>query len=117
MQYSTNLHIINWSTLLITNIPVSPATVTDAAPVLGKRFYRVFLSGSSAIVLSNPRKDAGGFSFFFTGEPGNTYTVQYLTNVGTTNWTTLLATNITVSPTKVTDPGNLALKRFYRVLR
>ena len=117
VQYSTNLSTLNWRTLLVTNIPVSLATVTDTNPVVGKRFYRVFLNGSTAIVLSNPSKGVSGFSFFFTGDPGSTYTVQYSTNLGQTNWSTLLVTNITVSPTKVTDASAPALKRFYRVLR
>ena len=41
MQFSTNLSQTNWSTLLVTNIPVSPAKVTDTNPPVGTRFYRV----------------------------------------------------------------------------
>ncbi len=69
------------------------------------------------IVLSNPKRTPNGFTFQFTGDPGTTYTVQYSTNVGISNWTSLLVTNIPVSPATVTNANPLALKRFYRVLR
>lgn len=45
VQYSTNLSQSNWSTLLVTNIPVSHAIVTDINVPIGKRFYRVLRSG------------------------------------------------------------------------
>jgi hypothetical protein len=70
--------------------------------------YQLF--GSAAYL------DVSGFSFFFTGDVGSTYTVQYSTNVGVSNWTLLVVTDIPVSPAKVTDPATPALKRFYRVL-
>jgi len=40
VQYSTNL--TGWNTLLVTNIPVSPARVVDTNAPTRKRFYRVF---------------------------------------------------------------------------
>jgi len=70
----------------------------------------------TAIVLSNPKPELNGFSFLFTGNPGMDYTAQFTTNLAQTNWSTLLATNITVSPTKVTDTNAATQSRFYRVV-
>ena len=69
-----------------------------------------------SIILSAPERELNAFSFFFTGEPGTDYTVQYSENLGQSNWNTLMITNITVSPTKVTDPNGAAAERFYRVV-
>ena len=69
------------------------------------------------IVLSNPKRDVSGFSFLFTGDSGTVYTVQFSTNLSQTNWSTLLVTNIPVSPAKVTDTNPSVLKRFYRIWR
>lgn len=41
VQYRTNIAQTNWTQLLMTNIPVSPATVTNFAPLGPTRFYRV----------------------------------------------------------------------------
>jgi hypothetical protein len=117
VQFSTNLNQKVWSTLLVTNIPVSPAKVTDPTPPVGNRFYRVFRSLSTSIVLSNPKRESNQFSFLFTGDTGVSYTVQFSTNLSQTNWSTLLITNIPVSPAKVTDTNPPVLNRFYRVRR
>jgi len=69
------------------------------------------------VVLSEPKQELNGFSFLFTGDPGTDYTVQFSTNLSQTNWSTLLVTNIPVSPAKVTDSNATDPKRFYRVLR
>jgi hypothetical protein len=41
VQFSTNLSQPVWGTLLVTNIPVSPAKVTDTNPPAQTRFYRI----------------------------------------------------------------------------
>jgi len=41
VQFRTNLNQPNWNTLLITNIPVSPAKVSDTYNSAQNRFYRV----------------------------------------------------------------------------
>jgi hypothetical protein len=69
------------------------------------------------IVLSNPRQDLNRFTFLFTGDPGTNYTVQFSTNLSQTNWSTLLVTNIPLSPATVTDTNPPIRSRFYRVLR
>jgi hypothetical protein len=121
VQFTTNLSQPVWSTLLVTNIPVSPALVTDPAPAIGNRFYRIFRSGSvstpTPIVLSNAKQETNQFTFLFTGDIGVSYTVQFCTSLSLTNWSTLLVTNIPVSPAKVTDALPLLGNRFYRVLR
>jgi hypothetical protein len=68
------------------------------------------------VVLSEPKEELDGFSFLFTGDPGTDYTVQFSTDLAQPNWSTLLVTNIPVSPAKVTDPNASAQQRFYRVL-
>jgi len=120
VQYATNLsQPVVWSTLLVTNIPVSPAKVTDPAPAIRNRFYRVSRSAivSTPIVLSNPKRESNQFTFLFTGDTGVNYTVQFCTNLNQNIWSTLLVTNIPVSPAKVTDPNPSAQGRFYRVVR
>jgi len=120
VQFATNLsQPVVWSTLLVTNIPVSPAKVTDPAPAIRNRFYRVFRSAtvSTPIVLSNPKRESNQFTFLFTGDTGVNYTVQFRTNLTQTNWNTLLVTNIPVSPAKVTDTYNPVQNRFYRIMR
>jgi len=69
------------------------------------------------IVLFDPKKELNGFSFLFTADPGFTYTVQFSTNLSQSVWSTLLVTNIPVSPAKVTDTNSPARNRFYRVVR
>lgn len=69
------------------------------------------------ILLSEPVRDLSGFSFLFTGDPGTNYTVQFSTNLSQTNWSTLLVTNIPVSPAKVIDTNTAAPNQFYRVLK
>jgi hypothetical protein len=69
------------------------------------------------IVLSDPRRELSEFSFLFTGNIGTNYTVQYSTNVSQSAWSTLLVTNIPVSPAKVTDTNPPVANRFYRVRR
>jgi hypothetical protein len=116
VEYSTN-STKSWNTLLVTNIPVSPATVVDPTPPKGSRLYRVFRSGTAApIVLLHPAKTNNVFTFQFTGTTGITYTVQYSTNSAKT-WNTLLVTNIPVSPATIVDPTPLTRTRFYRVFR
>ena len=119
VQFTTNLSQPVWSTLLVTNIPVSPAKVTDPTPAIRNRFYRVFRSAtiSTPIVLSNPKRESNQFTFLFTGDIGVNYTVQFCTNLSQPTWNTLLTTNIPVSPAKVTDPNTPVQNRFYRIQR
>ena len=119
VQFTTNLSQPVWSTLLVTNISVSLTKVTDPAPVVGNRFYRVSRSAtvSTPIVLSNPKRESNQFTFLFTGDTGVNYTVQFCTNLNQPVWNTLLVTNIPVSPAKVTDTTPPNQSRFYRIQR
>jgi hypothetical protein len=74
-------------------------------------------TGPAPIVISNPVQTSSGFTFQFSGDTGVDYTVQYLTDLSQTNWSTLLVTNITASPTAVIDTNPAVAKKFYRVVR
>jgi len=117
VQYCTNFTQPIWTTLLVTNIPVSPAKVTDPEPPVHNRFYRVLRNDTASIVLSDAKRDGSQFSFLFTGDIGTSYTIQYSTNLTQPIWTTLLVTNIPASPAKVTSTITPALNHFYRVMR
>ena len=42
VQYTTNLAKTSWTTLVVTNVPVSQALIVDPKPTNASRFYRVF---------------------------------------------------------------------------
>jgi hypothetical protein len=121
-------------TFQVMNYGVVAGTFTDYSGLdvgSGRAFTPVYTANSltlvtyatnsaaqpTPIILSNPRQDLYGFSFLFTGDPGTNYTVQFSTNLSQTNWSTLLFTNIPVSPATVTDTNPPLRNRFYRVLR
>jgi len=121
VQYRNDFLHTNWTTLLVTNIPVSPVLVTDTNPAAISRFYRVIATNTAIvrltpIVLSKPVRSASQFTFLFTGDTGANYTVQYRTNIAQTDWIQLLITNLSVSPARVTDFGPLGPTRLYRVI-
>ena len=73
---------------------------------------------ASAPVLSQPtRISATQFGFLLSGAMGQTYTVLVATNVARplTNWSTLLITNLSVSPAFIQDNQATNQRRFYRV--
>jgi hypothetical protein len=43
VQFSTDLRLANWSTLIITNSPVSPFLIVDPAATNASRFYRMLV--------------------------------------------------------------------------
>jgi DNA/RNA endonuclease G (NUC1) len=57
---------------------------------------------------------AGNATLVITGATATSYTILASTNLGTTNWTTLLTTNSPALPFTYTDTNQLPL-RFYRV--
>ena len=67
-------------------------------------------------VLSVPFWLSNQFSIRLTGESNQNYTIQWSTNVTSTNWTSLLVTNNPAANSLlVTDPNATGEKRFYRV--
>jgi hypothetical protein len=55
------------------------------------------------------------FRFQLSGTAGQTYSVQVLTNLASTNWLTLMTTNLSASPALIQDNQATNKQRFYRV--
>jgi len=51
-----------------------------------------------------------------SGMADQNYTVQVSTNLGSTNWHTLLITNLSGSPVFIQDNRATNIQRFYRVM-
>jgi len=66
--------------------------------------------------LGQPAKSGSQFQFRVSGYSGLTYTVQTSTNLGSTNWSSILVTNPPGSSFLVIDPNATSPARFYRVL-
>jgi hypothetical protein len=68
-----------------------------------------------------PRLDQAGwlsgtqFHFQLSGTANQNYTVQVTTNLASTNWSTLLTTNLSASPVFIQDNQATNKQRFYRV--
>jgi hypothetical protein len=60
---------------------------------------------------------AGHFGFNLAGSPGTNYTVLACTNLATTNWFTLMTTNLSVSPIFIQDNHATNRSRFYRAVK
>jgi len=71
-------------------------------------------SPSAEIRLVNPTK-MGPFSFEFTSQAGETYTVQSTSDFN--SWTALGTLTANAVSTSVTDTSEEAGKRFYRVVK
>ena len=70
-----------------------------------------------APTISSPARLPGGqFHMTVNGSAGQNYTIQLSTNLGSTNWTSLLVTNSATSSFLFTDPNATNSPRFYRVL-
>jgi hypothetical protein len=116
-------------TFQVMNYGVVAGTFTDYSGLdvgSGRAFAPVYTSSSltlqtyatsseTPIMLSDPAITSNYFTFLFTGEPSKTYTIQYCTNLADPAWSTLLVTNIPVSPARVTDLTSSTSNRFYRV--
>ena len=69
-------------------------------------------------VVSQPVNLSGGrFGFNLAGLIGTNYVVQASTNLATTNWFTVLTTNLTASPVFIQDNHATNLQRYYRVVK
>src|SRR5258706_8167819 len=55
------------------------------------------------------------FGFSIGGSNGVNYTVQYLTNLASTNWMTLTSVTLTTNPFPVVDVNATNSARYYRV--
>ena len=66
--------------------------------------------------ISSPARLGGQFHMTVNGSAGQNYTIQLSTNLGSTNWISLLITNSAASSFLFTDPNATNSPRFYRVL-
>jgi hypothetical protein len=57
------------------------------------------------------------FGFSIGGSNGVNYTVQYLTNLASTNWQTLTSFTVTTNPFPVVDSNATNATRYYRLLK
>jgi Tfp pilus tip-associated adhesin PilY1 len=68
-------------------------------------------------VLGQPVRLSGNlFRFQLSGQTGQNYIVQVSTNLGLTNWLTLVVTNLSASPVLIQDSQATDQERFYRVI-
>jgi hypothetical protein len=74
-----------------------------------------FVTGGTAVLLTNWAKSNGLFSFDVKSGSNVTVRVDYKTNLLVTNWTTLTTTNSGVNGTvRVTDAQSVTNRRYYR---
>jgi hypothetical protein len=72
---------------------------------------------SASPTLGQPARLSGNlFHFQLSGLAGQNYTVQGSTNLASTNWHTLLITNLSASPVFIQDNQATNQQRFYRVM-
>jgi hypothetical protein len=71
---------------------------------------------STRPMLGQPaRLSATQFHFQLSGVASQNYTIQVSTNLASTNWLTLLTTNLSASPVFIQDNQATNKQRFYRV--
>ena len=78
--------------------------------------YFVAFSESSPTLTGVSRLSGQRFQFLLNGPAGQNYTIQFSTNLASTNWNALFVTNNLTSPITIIDPAATNSRRFYRVL-
>ena len=85
-------------------------------------FNSIFTNRSLALTI-NPRPtltalnlSGNQFQLQLAGATGQNYTVQFSTNLGNSNWSSLLVTNPAASPVTILDANATNSRRFYRAL-
>jgi len=72
---------------------------------------------SSGVIASSPAFGGGVFSLSLATTTGKTYTLQYVTAITATNWTSVLPATAGDGTVKsLTDPSATSGQRFYRVM-
>ena len=66
--------------------------------------------------LGQVSKSGNQFQFVVNASQGQTYTIQMSTNLGSTNWYSILVTNPTMNSFFISDPNATNPARYYRVL-
>ena len=72
---------------------------------------------SGGVIASSPAYGGGVFSLSLSTAAGKTYTLQYVTSITGTNWTSILPATAGDGTAKtLSDPGAASGQRFYRIL-
>lgn len=78
--------------------------------------YSLTINPSAPPRMTNAMKLANQFQFSVNASQGQNYTIQVTTNVGSTNWFSILVTNPTMNSFFIADTNATNPARFYRVL-
>jgi hypothetical protein len=78
--------------------------------------FPLALASATPVVGQPARLSSNLFQFQLSGMADQNYTVQVSTNLGSTNWHTLLITNLSGSPVFIQDNRATNIQRFYRVM-
>jgi len=90
--------------------------VSDGASSTNQSFSVTVNPLPARPTLGQAARSGSQFRFFVSGSSGLTYTVQSSTNLGSTNWNSILVTNPPGGSFLVIDPNATSPARFYRVL-
>jgi hypothetical protein len=88
------------------------ARVTDANSTFVNRSLGLTINPKPT--LTGLTRAGNQFQLRLNGTTGQTYTVQYSTNLGNTNWLSLLTTNPSAAAVTILDPNATNAARFYR---
>ncbi|HEY1489497.1 MAG TPA: hypothetical protein VGF90_00540, partial [Verrucomicrobiae bacterium] len=92
------------------------ASVTDGFNSTNHDFSIRILQQIIQPTLGQVSKSGAHFQFAVTGSSGQNYTIQAATNLGSTNWTSILVTNPTMNTFIISDTNATNPARYYRVL-
>jgi len=92
------------------------ASVSDGINTTNHDFSIRIVPQAAPPTLGQLTKSGSQFQFSVTGSTGVNYTIQASTNLGSTNWTSLLITNPTVNTFQFSDPNATNASRYYRIL-
>lgn len=78
--------------------------------------YSITINSPTPPRMTNAMKLGNQFQFNVNASQGQNYTIQVSTNLGSTNWLSILVTNPTMNSFFISDPNATNPARFYRVL-
>jgi hypothetical protein len=92
------------------------ASVSDGATATNHDFSIKILQQATPPTLGQATRSGSHFQFTVNGSVGQNYTIQAATNLGSTNWTSILVTNPTLNTFQISDTNATNPARFYRIL-